>query len=109
MVKRIATCSRNWLPLAVALLVLSGCATVPHGARLTKAEVIRLADAEARRQGYDLREYQRPQAHYNYVRADDTWFVSYDQIYINGMGEVGKHFMVTVEDKTKKIYFGHGR
>jgi len=70
--------------------------------RLAPAEVVDLADAEARGQGYDSREYQRSQARYN--PADDSWSVSYEQKYVdaNGMAETGKHFSVTVGDKTKK-------
>lgn len=66
----------------------------PH---LTQAEAIALADAEARAQDYDLGEYQRPQA--DYTAADGTWSVSYDQKNADGSG---KHFSVSVEDKTKK-------
>jgi hypothetical protein len=68
--------------------------------RLNAAEVVELADAEANRQGYNLGEYQRPQAHY--AAADDSWSVSYDQKDASGAGQPGKHFSVTVEDKTKK-------
>jgi hypothetical protein len=73
----------------------------PPGPSLNATEVIDLADAEARTQGYDLGEYQRPQAHY--TAKDGTWSVSYAQKYVDGMGEVGTPFSVTVEDKTKKI------
>lgn len=69
-------------------------------ARLTSAEVIELADAEARTQGYDLGEYQRPQAHY--AAASDTWSVVYDGKPADGATEAGKPFSVSVEDKTKK-------
>jgi hypothetical protein len=72
----------------------------PGGPRLSATEVIDLADAEARTQGYDLGEYQRPQAHY--AATDGTWSVSYGQKYVDGMGEVGTPFSVTVDDKTKK-------
>ena len=74
--------------------------SAPPRAVLTTSEVITLADAEARTQGYNLGEYQRPQA--QYTAADDTWSVSYDQKYIDGLGEIGKRFSVTVEDKSKK-------
>jgi hypothetical protein len=73
----------------------------PPGPSLSATEVIDLADAEARTQGYDLGEYQRPQAHY--TATEGTWSVSYAQKYVDGMGEVGTPFSVTVEDKTKKI------
>ncbi len=95
--------------LVAAIVLLGSCTSVPSHPRLTVAEVVRLADAEARGSGYDLREYQRPQVHYNYVTANDTWWVSYDQIYVNGLGEVGKHFSVTIEDKTKKLWLMPGR
>jgi hypothetical protein len=72
----------------------------PPGPSLSATEVIDLADAEARTQGYDLGEYQRPQA--RYTATDGTWSVSYAQKYVDGMGEVGTPFSVTVEDKTKK-------
>ncbi len=74
----------------------------PARSRLTAAEVIELADAEARTQGYNLGEYQHPHAHY--TAADDTWLVSYDQKSVdsNAMGEMNKNFSVSVEDETKK-------
>jgi hypothetical protein len=81
----------------------------PDRPRLTLAEVIDLADAEARGQGYDLREYQRSEVHYS--TAEDTWSVSYDQKFVdaNGMAEAGKHFSISVGDKTKKASFMAGR
>ena len=91
----------------MCLSALGGCATASIDARLSTAEVVRLADAEARRDGYDLREYQRPQVHF--TPADDTWYAFYDQVYIRGMGEVGKHFSVTVEDKSKNASLNPGR
>ena len=76
----------------------------PAGPRLTAVEVIELANAEARREGYNPREYQRPQA--DYIAKDETWSVSYDQKYADGFGN---HFSVSVEDKTKKTSFTAGR
>jgi hypothetical protein len=73
----------------------------PPGPSLNATEVVDLADAEARTQGYDLGEYQRPEAHY--TATDGTWSVSYVQKYVDGTGEAGTSFRVTVEDKTKKI------
>jgi hypothetical protein len=66
--------------------------------RLTAAEVIALADAEARIHGYDLNEYQRPQA--QYMPADETWSVLYGKNSDDAMS--AKHFSVSVEDRTKK-------
>jgi len=72
----------------------------PAGPRLTQAEVIGLADAGARAQGYNLDEYRRTLPQY----TGETWSVSYDSksVDANGMGGVGKRFVVSVEDKTKK-------
>lgn len=72
---------------------------------LTAAEVIELADAEARTQGYDLGKYQRPQA--QYAATENIWSVSYDQK--NDAGEAGKPFSVKVEDKTKKTSIVAGK
>jgi hypothetical protein len=71
----------------------------PH---LTAGDVIELADAEARTQGFDLGEYQHPQARYS--AADGTWSVLYDlkSVDSNAMGGMDKPFSVSVEDKTKK-------
>ena len=68
-----------------------------NGPRLSANEVIDLANAEARKLGYDLKTYQHPQA--DYTATNETWSVSYDQINADG---VGNHFSVSVEDKTKK-------
>jgi hypothetical protein len=78
----------------------SAASSLPAHPRLTRAEVIQLADLEARMQGYPLGEYQRPQVHY--TTADDKWSVSYDQKSADGV--LGKHFSVSVEDKTKKTF-----
>jgi hypothetical protein len=69
-------------------------------ARLTKEEVVDLADAAARSRGYDLGEYQRPEPHYD--PADQIWSLLYEQKAVNGTGEMGKHFSVAVRDKTKR-------
>jgi hypothetical protein len=74
--------------------------TPPARPRLTTAEVIGLGDAEARTQGYDLGEYQRPRV--NYISANDAWLVVYDQKGAPGRGGISKHISVRVEDKTKK-------
>ena len=64
--------------------------------RLTKEEVIDLADAVARARGYDLTEYERPKPQYD--PADQIWLISYDQ-----NRAVRKHFIVAVGDRSKRI------
>jgi hypothetical protein len=77
------------------------------GPNLSTAEVIGLADAEARVQGYDVGRYQRPKV--DYTAADDTWSVVYDQKPTEGKTEVNKDFSVTVEDKTRKTSIVGGK
>ena len=75
-------------------------------ARLTKEEVVSVADATARSRGYDPSEYQRSEPQYD--PADDTWSLLYEQK-AEGMVDVGKHFSVAVEDKTKETSIVPGR
>jgi hypothetical protein len=70
-------------------------------ARLTKEEATDLADAEARAQGFNLDEYQRPKA--DYSAAQDKWSLFYDQNPVDVTPEIGKYFIVTVDDETKKV------
>ncbi len=70
------------------------------GPSLATADVIQLADAEARVTGHVLREYQNPRA--RYIEVSDTWLVSYDQKPTDGTPKGSKHFNVIVEDKTQK-------
>jgi hypothetical protein len=72
----------------------------PARSRLTSAEVIELANAEARTQGYNLEQFQNPQT--RYTAADEIWSVFYEQKSVDGVVDAGKHFSVSVEDKTKK-------
>ncbi len=76
-------------------------------ARLTKEEVVDLADTAARSRGYDLAEYQRPEPQYD--PADQAWSLLYDQKPVDGTAEIGKHFSVAVSDKTKRTVLVAGR
>ena len=91
------------------IVAMTSCATVSDQPRLTTAEVIRLADAEARRHHYDLRLYQRPKVHYNYVRKDNTWVAFYDERPVNGMVHIGLDFTVHINDQTKELWLIPGR
>jgi hypothetical protein len=85
-----------------SILSTSSSPSPPARPRLSAADVIELADAEARAQGFDLGEYQHPQARYS--AADGTWSVLYElkSVDSNAMGGVDKPFSVSVEEKTKK-------
>ncbi len=76
-------------------------------ARLTKEEVVDLADAEARSRGYHPAEYQRLDPQYN--SADEIWSISYDQRSVDETAEMAKDFSVIVDDKTKGTVFVAGK
>jgi hypothetical protein len=67
--------------------------------RLTKAEVINIANAKARTHGYNRTDYRRPEPQYN--AAYKIWSVPYERRVVDGMEEAGEHFSVIVDDKTK--------
>jgi len=71
--------------------------------RLTKEEVIRIANATAQTRGYKRADYHRAEPQYDAVYK--AWSVSYEQSAGDGMGTVGKHFSVIVDDKTKGAVF----
>lgn len=85
----------------------SSSASPPALPRLSTAEVIGLADAEARKEGYDLGGYQCSKV--DYTVADDAWSVMYDQKPVEGKADAGKHFIVSVADKTKKTSIVAGK
>jgi hypothetical protein len=67
--------------------------------RLTAEEVIRIANAEARRRGYNWAEYQKEEPVLN---ADHrTWSVRYQQTTPDGIVSASKRFNVIVDDKTR--------
>ena len=68
-------------------------------ARLTKEEVVDLADAIARSRSYDPTDYDRPEPHYDPV--DQTWSIEYDPKAVVGPTQNGERFSVAVNDKTK--------
>jgi hypothetical protein len=87
-----------------SLLAIPETAGSPRaGPRLMKEEVIRIANAAARRHGYNRADYERAEPQYNPVH--NIWSVSYDQSAADGAEEPGKHFNVIVDDKTKGTVF----
>ncbi len=67
--------------------------------RLTKQDVLNLADAIARSRGYDPAEYEHSDPQYD--PAYRTWSIIYDQTPVDGTAGIGKHFSVAVSDETK--------
>ena len=69
--------------------------------KLTEAEAINLADAEARIQGYHVDEYQRPKVDHSAVKGKWVLFYSLKQD-TDAQGNPSA-FTVTIEDQTKKV------
>jgi hypothetical protein len=87
-----------------SLLAIPQTAASPEASpRLTKQEVINIANAKARTHGYNRTDYRRAEPQYN--AAYKVWSVSYEQRTADGMEEVGEHFSVIVDDKTKGTVF----
>jgi hypothetical protein len=70
-------------------------------AQLSETDAVGLADAEARNKGYDLSEYQLPNADYSAVK--DKWSLFYNLKDPKAAEGDLQPFSVTVEDKTKKV------
>ncbi len=66
------------------------------GARLSKAEAIRIAQKEAAKRGYRLSRYEAPHARYEFTRKDKSWTIFYD----GKVPKPGNHFLVWVDDRT---------
>jgi hypothetical protein len=93
--------------LIITLLFAVSSVIASDHPRLTPSEVLRIADAEARRHGYDVRKFKRPKPRYNFVEHADTWWVNYEPP--GPLRSFGDDFSVTVEDKTKKAWLIPGR
>ena len=96
-----------WPPAVLGMRWLS---TGPHlsvEARLTKEEVVGLADTAARSRGYDPGEYQRAEPHYD--PSDQAWSLLYEEKPSDKTDEIGKHLSIAVGDKTKQTALVPGK
>jgi hypothetical protein len=75
--------------------------------RLTKVQVIDLADSEARKHGYDLTRYERPDPQFDAI--DTTWSLFYHPRPVNGTEAPAKHFTIAIDDKTNRTAIVPGR
>jgi hypothetical protein len=72
-----------------------------ENAPLTETEAIGLADTEARIQGYEPNDYERPKVDYSRVKG--KWSLFYGLKKTEGESDKPATLTVTVEDKTKKV------
>jgi len=85
-----------------------GCAQQQSGkteAQLSKNEVVRIAEAKARSEGFDLQKYNMTGCHYEFTEKDHTWTVFFQ---LKPPTPPGGHFMVSVDDQTKKATLMRG-
>ena len=73
--------------------------------KLTAAEAIRIANAAAREDGYDLARFEAPEARYDRSDIDGQWWVHYT----GKVRRPGNHFSVRVDDKTTETHVFAGR
>ena len=92
-----------------ALPAVIGCAADKrengHETKLTKAEVLRIAEVTAKSEGYDVRKYNMTGCHYEFTRKDHTWTVFYE---LKPPTPPGGHFLVWIDDQTKKATLARG-
>ena len=96
-----------WPPPALGMRWLSMGPHLLPKARLTKEEVVGLADAAARSGGFDPAEYERPEPQYD--PSDQAWSLLYEENPSDKTDEIGKHLSVAVGDKTKQTALVPGK
>ena len=72
---------------------------------LARAEVLQIAEATARSEGYDVSKYNMTGCHYEFTSKDHTWTVFYE---LEPPAPPGGHFMVSIDDQTKKATLARG-
>ena len=75
-------------------------------AQLQKNEVVRIAEAKARSEGFDLQKYNMTGCHYEFTEKDHTWTVFFQ---LKPPTPPGGHFTVCVDDQTKKATLMRGK
>jgi hypothetical protein len=100
---------RSYTFVLAFVLIASSVAASPHP-RLTRPEVIRLANAQIPRHGYDRKAYALVDACYNCVNSSNDWWVSYQRRRLK-RETTDNHFSVVIADKTGKIvaFIAEGR
>jgi hypothetical protein len=91
---------RTFWPLLAAAFFLAACNPCSRADRspsLTETEVVSIADALARNEGYHLTQWHKGQAHFERTDPDCTWVVTYDSL----GGALPGQFLVHVNDITK--------
>ena len=100
-------------PFPRLLTVVAACCLIPVGAaagelHLSKKRVVQLADAAAKKGGYDLRDYERPEPHlYDAPPGKPDWVLLYEAK--PGFVAIGNRFFVHVLDQDGSTKISPGR
>jgi len=89
-----------WPPPTLGMRYISRGPRADMKARLTRGQVIDLADAAARSRGYNPTECQLPEPQYD--PSDQAWSLLYQEKPADGTDDTSKHFSIAVGDKTKR-------
>jgi hypothetical protein len=96
----------SWVSLMLALssLLLGIMLTHKHCPWMTVSDVIHLANQAAQSAGYRLADFEDPEARWEFVERDHTWYASYEEKEkVGDLAIPGNYFLsVRVDDKTGK-------
>jgi hypothetical protein len=97
----------KWLMMLVmASLPFVGCSPIDKKVtQMQQKEVVAIAEATAKAEGFDLTKYDMTGCHYQFTKPDGTWTVFFQ---MKPPTPPGGHFMVTIEDQTKKATLMRG-
>ena len=97
----------KWLMLLVmASLAFAGCSsTDKKDTQMQQKEVVAVAEATAKAEGFDLAKYDMTGCHYQFTETDGTWAVFFQ---MKPPTPPGGHFVVTVVDQTRKATLMRG-
>lgn len=96
--------------LLIALVLYGSVPIVAQSQTLKESEVLELAKAAAKKEGYDLSKFQKPEAHFEFTSKNEKWVVFYEgKLDKQGNSPIGAHFLIQVHDKTKKVEVFAGR
>lgn len=73
--------------------------------KLTKDEVVKIAQTQVKQEGFNLTKYILKGCYYEFTEKDKTWTVNFER---KPPTPPGGHFSVYVDDQTKKATLMHG-